>query len=466
MSDTDDRPNVVLVTTDQHRASAAGYADDEPVLTPNLDRLAGEGTSFDRAYANCPLCAPSRASIQTGRYPSEAGVRDNGDRLDDNAATLGEVFSAAGYRTGFVGKWHLSGGPENYGTGGGDFSEHVRSRGYDRAVVPEAAHAYFDVDHLVDGERVETSGYAPTVQTDHALEFLRESGDAPACLVVSYGPPHNPYEQVPAEFRERYDPEEVPLRPNVEPILPYASDHPEPVPLWAPPASVGVDRVDLDVSEKTYIDPREGLADYYAQISAVDHEIGRLLDGLDKFGMTDDTLVVYTADHGDQLWSQGHTQKGVPYEESIHVPLLARWPGEVPAGRRTEVMASLVDLAPTLWGLADIDSPDETAGEDLSPLVSGETDEGRDVVPLLSDAADWHGVRTDRYTYARTTSEALSHLPNGGWLLFDNADDPYQLRNRLYDPAYRTTRTDCERRVETFLERTRDSFDVEPTEGV
>jgi arylsulfatase A-like enzyme len=457
MSDSEGRPNVVLVTTDQHRASALGCADDEPVETPNLDRLAGEGTRFERAYANTPLCAPSRASLLTGRYPGRAGVRDNGDRLADDATTLGEAFSTAGYRTGYVGKWHLSGDEENYGGTDGSVAEQIQSRGFDRTVVPEAAHAYFDVDHFVDGdERVETEGYAPAVQTEYALEFLRGSADDPTCLVLSYGPPHNPYEQVPGRFRERYDVEEIPLRPNVEPILSYGDDHPEPVPLWAPPSSVG--SVDLAVSDKTYTDPREGLRDYYAQITAVDRQIGRLLDGLEDLGMADDTLVVYTSDHGDQLWSQGHSQKGVPYEESIHVPLLVRWPGEVSAGRETKSMASLVDLVPTLCELADVDGPPDAAGEDLSTLVRGETDDGRDAVPLANYAVGWRGVRTDRYTYAKTSSEALPHLPNGGWLLFDDDWDPYQLENRLYDPAYRDAREECERLVEEFVERTDDPF--------
>jgi len=457
MSDSGSRPNVVLVTTDQHRASALGCSNDEPVETPNLDRLAAEGTRFERAYANTPLCAPSRASLLTGRYPNQAGVRDNGDRLSEDATTLGEAFSTAGYRTGYVGKWHLSGDEENYGDVDGSVAEQIRSRGFDRAVVPEAAHAYFDVDHFVDGDRrEETEGYAPAVQTEYALEFLRESGDDPTCLVLSYGPPHNPYEQVPEEFRKRYDVEEIPLRPNVEPILPYGDDHPEPVPLWAPPSSVG--SVDLDVSDRTYTDPREGIRDYYAQITAVDREVGRLLDELDDLGMADDTIVVYTSDHGDQLWSQGHSQKGVPYEESIHVPLLVRWPDEVPADRETDGLASLVDLVPTVCELAGVDGPTKTAGEALSKFVRGDADDGRDAVPLANYAVGWRGVRTDRYTYARVSAEALPHLPNGGWLLFDNDRDPYQLENSLYDPSIRDARKKCERLVEAFAERTDERF--------
>jgi arylsulfatase A-like enzyme len=459
----DHRPDVLLVLSDQHRASALGCAAEEPVETPNLDSLADEGTRFENAFANVPLCAPSRASLLTGRYPRDAGVTDNGDRLSPDATTIGEAFSAAGYETCYVGKWHLSGDAENYGPTDAAIADHVRSRGFDRAVIPEAAHAYFDVDHYVDGERVETEGYAPAVQTEYALKFLRESAADPRLLVVSYGPPHNPYEQVPDEFRDRYDPAEIPVPPNVEPILPYAGDHPEPTPLWAPPASVDVDEVGLEVSDNTYLDPREGLADYYAQITAVDHEVGRLLDGLDEFDAARDSVVAYTSDHGDQLWSQGHAQKGVPYDESVNVPLIVRWPDELSEGRVTDGSLGLVDVAPTLAGLTGVespsaDAPDDSSGADLSALVRGETDEGRQAVPLLNDAVGWHGVRTRRYTYARTDQDRFPHLRDGGWLFFDDETDPYQLRNRLYEPDYAEARAECERLVEEFLTRTDDPF--------
>jgi len=463
MASQSSRPDIIFVLSDQHRASALGCADDEPVETPNLDRLAAGGTRCTAAYANVPLCSPSRASLLTGRYPRDAGICDNGDRLAADATTVGEAFSDAGYRTCYVGKWHLSGEPENYGPTDEAVAEHVRSRGFDRTVIPEAAHTYFDVDHYVDGERVETDGYAPTVQTEYALDFLRDGGDEPTCLVVSYGPPHNPYEQVPEAVRARYDSDELPVRPNVEPILPYAGDHPEPVPLWAPPVSVNVETVDLAVSDNTYVDPREGLADYYAQISAIDREIGRLLDGLDDLGIADETVVTYTSDHGDQLWSQGHAQKGVPYEESVHVPLIVRWPGEVPAGRETGGLIGLADLASTLAGLVGVDGPvdglsDDASGADLSALVRGETDDGRAAVPLLNDAVGWRGIRTPRYTYARTDPGRFPHLSEGGWLLFDDETDPYQLRNRLYDPDYADARAECEHLVDEFIARTDDPF--------
>lgn len=449
-------PNVLLILTDQHRGSALDCADNEPVKAPNMGRIARNGTCFTHAYANTPVCAPSRASLLTGQYPEETGVLNNGEQISSEATTLGESFAAAGYHTAYIGKWHLSGAEENYVSAGAEAAEHVRSHGFDRAIIPDAAHSYFDVDHHIcddNGvETIETEGYAPTVQTDYALNFLRE-GDDPWCLIVSYGPPHNPYEQVPEEYREMYNPEKIPLQPNVEPILPLASAHPEPGAMWAPPSSVG--SVDLEVSgytsKHTYVDPREGLADYYAQISAVDRQVGRLLDGLDSLNLTEDTLVIYTSDHGDQLWSQGHAQKSVPYEESIHIPLLIRWPGEVPAGRKTDAMISLVDLVPTLYELAGINSPPETTGKDLSTLVSGGTQEGREVVPLLHHAAEWYGIRTPRYTYAQTVSEELPHLPNNGWLLFDNESDPYQLENLLYDPAHHDVRKECEQLITDFF---------------
>jgi arylsulfatase A-like enzyme len=450
MPSNEERPDLLFVLSDQHRASALGCANDEPVETPALDRLAADGTRLTRTYATTPVCAPSRASILTGLYPGRAGVPDNGSRLDADATTLGEVFSEAGYRTCYVGKWHLRDHGENYRGGGAAATDHVRLRGFDRAVIPESAHAYFDVDHYRDDDtHIETEGYAPTVQTDAALELLDDADDRPTCLVLSYGPPHNPYEEVPDKFRDRYDPATIPLRPNVGPILPYAGDHPEPTPLWAPPISDNDS--DSPISSHTYEDPREGLADYYAQITAVDHEIGRLLDAIDDRGAVEDTIVAYTSDHGDQLWSQGHGQKSVPYDESVNVPLIVRWPDAVPAGSVTDALFGLIDLAPTLYGLAGIDSPPGLDGEDLSGVLRGECRDGRDAVPLVHHNFGWCGVRTERYTYAQTEVDRFDHLRDGGWLFFDNETDPYQLENRLYDPDYAEARAECKQLVENFL---------------
>ncbi|MFB6173266.1 MAG: sulfatase [Halobacteriales archaeon] len=423
-----DRHNVVLVLADQHRAGATGPAGNPDVHTPALDRLAAEGTRCTGAYANVPVCTPSRASVLTGRYPQSTGVIANDLALAPEERTLGEAFRDAGYRTAYVGKWHLDGVPRDGPT------PPERRHGFGFWAAFNCTHQYVDAPYYRDGE-LRRHEWGPAGETDLALEFL--DGEEPFFLVVAYGPPHAPYDQVPGRYRERYDPDGLAVPPNAEPI----------------PGGEG--------TLGPVHEPRELLADYYAQVTAVDDQVGRLLEGLDARGLADDTAVAYTSDHGDMLCSQGLQKKETPHEESVGVPWLVRGPG-VPAGETIDAPLGLLDLAPTLCGLSDADPDLPAEGTDRAPLLRGDPDADRpESVPIMLPAtADqslaqglpvWRGVRTERYTYAR--------LADGTpWLLFDNRGDPHQLRNLALDADHREVRERLDGLTDAWLEDVGDPF--------
>lgn len=399
------RPNVLFVFANQMRGMDLHCAGNPEVITPNFDRLAAEGTRFRRAFANVPVCTPSRAVMLTGRYPLANRVIGNDLPLPDDMPTIGEWFRDSGYRTGYIGKWHLDGVPRGRFTPPGS-----RRHGFDHWAAYNCSHDYVRPEkwYRDDPAPVIIEGYEPEAQTTEALDFLATPDERPFCLVVSWGPPHDPYPMVPERYRERYDPQRLSLRPNVQPLY---------------PASESLARG---------LEPRRTLADYYAAITALDEQFGRLLDGLEAAGQAENTIVVFTSDHGDQLWSQGTMKKQQPFEESIRIPLICRWPGRILAGRRSDALVSTVDFAPTLCALTGIAPSEGVQGTDRSALFLGDDAAGADAVLLMDliaadeslaqELPEWRGLRTGRYTYAQRQS-------GEDWLLFDNEQDPWQLTN-------------------------------------
>lgn len=424
-------PNLLFVFADQMRGMDLGCAGNAEVRTPNLDRLADEGLRFTHAYANCPVCTPSRASLLTGRYPLTCRVIANDLPLPEEEVTLAEILKAQGYRTGYVGKWHLDGVPRARFTPPGP-----RRQGFDYWAVWNCAHDYFNGKVFRDTpEPIALPGYEPVGQTDLALEFLGQKDERPFCLFLSWGPPHDPYEQVPDAYQSLYDSQQIKLRPNVRPIEPGPHD----------------------LSGQR--DPRATLACYYAHITALDEQFGRLMAFLDERQLADRTLVVFTSDHGDMLWSQGMMKKQQPWEESISIPFLVRGPGVTPTGRCCDLLFSVVDMAPTLLAWMGFPVPEAMEGTDLSAALRGEWVPGPSSVFLMDlvtmDEAyhqglrEWRGLRTPRYTYARWAD-------GEGWLLYDNEADPFQLRNLIDDPEAQELRGHLEAELQEWLYRTGD----------
>ena len=427
------RPNVLYFMPDQMRAQAMGCMGNPDVKTPHIDRLAAEGVNFRNTVVNTPVCCPARAILQTGQYCHRNGMVANDLRLREESASIANVLAGEGYRTGFVGKWHLDGGLRMPGF----VPPGPRRQGYEHWAANQCSHRHFDTQYFRDSEepipmgKFETDGW-----TDRGLEFLEESRTEarPFFLMIQVGPPHNPY-KAPPEYEAMYDPAKLTMRPN-----------------WKG-------------GQKGVPGPQE-IASYYAMVTNIDDQIGRLMKTLDDWGMADDTIFVFNSDHGDMLGSHGVQLKRKPWEESILVPGIFRYPRKVRGGRVDNRMFSMVDMMPTLLSLCGAPIPAGVQGADLSRAVLEEGESGPDSAyfqifgPFQGGGveAGWRGVRTERYMYARYRDRP--------WILHDLQEDPYEMNNLADDPAAKTLLAEMEAKIGQWMERTGDSWDFNWTHPV
>ncbi len=418
------RPNILFLMPDQLRAQALGYLGNPDVRTPHLDRLAADSIVFQNAFANSPVCCPARANILTGRYAHRNGMVANDLRLRESETTLAERLGEAGYRTGFIGKWHLDGGPRLPGY----VPPGPRRQGFQFWAANECSHSHFNTQYFRDtAEPIPIRTFEVEAWTDIGIEFLRQSaGDRrPFFLTIQMGPPHDPY-KAPPEYSKLYDPGRLAMRPN-----------------WQPrPGAPG---------------PKE-IAEYYAMVTAIDDQVGRILRALDELGLAEDTILLFSSDHGDMLGSQGQRLKRKPWEESVRVPGLLRYPRKIRAGRRADFFLTHVDFAPTLLGLCGLRPSVGMQGLNLSRLVLGEKGGGPDSAffqifgPYEGDGTEdgWRGVRTRRYMYARFESRP--------WVLYDLERDPHEMHNLVGDRAARPLLEEMDRRLAGWMARTGDSW--------
>lgn len=413
------QPNLLFIFADQMRASALGAMHDEQVLTPNLDQLAAEGVLFTNAIANSPVCTPSRASMITGKHALNARCFLNDIRLPVDEPSIAHELNQAGYASAYIGKWHLDGISRHM------YTPPERRHGFDDYwAAYNCSHDYFDPKLYIndDPTLVHFGGYSPEVETNLAIDYLKQHTEQPLNLWLSFGTPHDPYDKVPQRFKDLYPPEKIQLRPNM-----LSPD-------------------------------REAISGYYAHITALDEQVGRLLAALDELNLADNTLVVFTSDHGDMLWSHMLKNKQLPYEESIHIPLIMRLPGVLPERTQTDLLFSVVDLAPTLLGLLDVQIPQQMQGINLSAHLTENVKEEPNSVFINNYAAfdqarglqPWRGVRTKQYTYARWLQ--------GSCVLFDNRNDPYQFRNLALEDEYASIMTELEAELSRWLRLTEDAF--------
>uniref|UniRef100_UPI003564294C sulfatase family protein n=1 Tax=Pontiella sp. TaxID=2837462 RepID=UPI003564294C len=389
------QPNIVFVFADQLRACSIGAMGNTEVITPEIDRLATEGMMLTQAISAQPVCTPYRGHLLSGRYGHTTGVYHNDLRLPDDELLLPTILKANGYTTGYIGKWHLAGNRSNP-------VDATSRRDWDYWAVRNCSHDHDYVQYWVDDATTATyvpDAWEPTVQTDLAIDFINQHTNEPFCLMVSMGPPHNPY-AAPDEYLAMYDDVTITARPNV-------------------PAS-----------RFNYSD----YLNYYAMITSIDENMGRLNAAIAAAGIEDDTIFIFTSDHGDMLYSLGQTLKQRPWEESINIPFIIRYPRGIEGGRQPDWLFSSVDVMPTLLGLCKIDAPDNLQGVDYSSTFTGTSKKERDAVFLFNvqngagPGVDWRGIRTKKWTYA--------YHAGGDWVLYNLENDPYQLNNLVDNAEY------------------------------
>lgn len=424
-------PNLLIVFPDQMRGQAMGFVGEEPVRTPNLDRFASESIVFTQAVSNYPVCSPFRAMLMTGSYPFANGVISNclavdgspGVELRKSDRCWSDVLAGKGYALGYIGKWHLEAPRAPYV----ESYNNKPDRAWNEWTPPDRRHgfqywyAYNTYDqHLnpmywstqADRDGFHHAGqWGPEHEADRAIDYLRNTGGAlrdpikPFALVVSMNPPHTPYSEVPQKYPDLYSDvpiEELCRRPNIPPADTKWGKH-----------------------------YRQWIRNYYGMITGVDEQFGRILSALVEEGLAEDTIVVFTADHGNHLGIHNWGTKNVHYEEAMRIPLIIRYPGRIQP-RQDDLLISVPDLYPTMLDLMGFagDIPEEVQGVSHAELIrTGEGYRPSSQPYVFIGRGDpgggRRGVRTSRHTLEITRDTDGSETT----ILHDNVADPYQLEN-------------------------------------
>jgi arylsulfatase A-like enzyme len=436
MQETELKPNILFIMTDQLSALALQLYGGAGVPTPHLDALAKRGVTFDNMISTCPVCTPFRSMWLTGRHPQTTGHVVNGIRTRRDEIGWGHVFENAGYDTGYVGKWHLNHERDVQVPKSSNRLGFRWWRGYN-------LHADFhdgSYDLGDTGRTVHWKGYETDALTHLAFEFIDSGRDRnkPFCLMVNPHQPHiggsrNPDRMAPDEY---YD-----ALPEQLPFPPCLSDQ------------------DREVFQNDY-------RHYFALILAVDDMVGGVVRGLDERGLLNSTILVVSSDHGTQLGTHPVENthpfwtKKRPWETNIHTPLIVHWPGTFSDGRRCDTLTAPVDLLPTFCGLCNIPIPSTVEGIDLSRAWLGEANAPQqDEVYMMNftyrfvdceDGWEWRGIRTQTHTYARFLS--------GETILFDNRKDPWQQNNLIDSNDHDTLATEYEERLQELMAKRKDAL--------
>jgi len=446
------KPNVIFIFADQMRFSAMSCMKGIPgaeiesrnLHTPNLDRLASDGILFKNAFSTTPVCSPYRTGIQTGMYSHTSGYK-----LQPDVTALPMCFKKAGYSTGYIGKWHISPvdflsrkerGPMRH------YVDPKDRKGWDFWAGHEVSHQYFGkkgqngaLYFLNDSRKpvlLKEEEYEPKIQADMAIEYLKKNLNNPFLLCLSFGPPHNPY--IPPRTQPPLTKEKIKLKPNVP--------------------------------KRCHNEAREVLSNYYAQVQSLDTEVGRILDALKKNGLEDNTVVWFSSDHGDMLFSQEDQNKGKtpgmkrrPWDEAARIPGIIRWPARIKGAQRSDMLLGSVNYMPTMLGFAGLSIPTGVQGRDLSRAILGDEEAEEDEIFLEQTqpgntpySSPWRAIRTKRYLYAES-----GHIPDSEWLLYDVQDDPYQQKNLIQDPDSAEMKVDLQGKLSDWRKRTGDTQDLQ-----
>jgi arylsulfatase A-like enzyme len=434
------RPNIIIIIADQLRYQSVGFGGDKKAHTPHIDKLADEGMVFSNCVANTPVCSAFRASLITGKYASSTGIVVNELRLNPNHDTIAHVLKKSGYQTELIGKWHLwSNMAGNHGLEGNQYVPPGPYRmGFDDYWAGyNFGHDNYRGAYYEDSKKqLSDKKYKTKTFTDLAINRLLKHAKSkkPFAMVLAYSPPHDPWvsSNVPKKWFEKFKHTSFPLPSTWK-------DKPDPL-------------MDRNTNPKKWLkhwkpNLEKFLRVYYAMTSSVDEQVGRLMKTLKESGLEKDTIVVFTSDHGEMFGAQGRIFKMIFYEESARIPFVIRWPGHIPAGKRSSACFSTVDMMPTFLELMGQKIPGAVEGMSLAKQTLGQKGaepefaylQGMGHTYLWRDGHEWRALRDKQFTYA-------TYLVDGSELLFDNLGDPKQSKNLVNNKKYKAV-------VEKFRKR-------------
>ncbi|WP_236756991.1 sulfatase [Acutalibacter muris] len=446
------KPNLIYVFADQLRWNSLGCHGDALAQTPGIDAFSERSLELCNAVSGHPVCAPYRASLFTGKYTTSTGMVINEIRMNTNHRCFAHVLNDGGYETAYIGKWHMYAaelgnhydpknsyipkGPDRLGFDG-------LFAGYNFHHNYYGAAAYY---HLNSPEKHYVSGYEPDAQTDMAIECLKDlkEGEKPFALFLSLGTPHDPWvpENVPGEYLDRFRDTEFTLPENYLPDNdPHADD-------WA------------KLSPRERKELTEWMRVYYAMTANLDSNISRLLEEIRRMGLDENSIIIFTSDHGELFGAHGRRAKNIFYEEAVRVPFFMRYKAAGLTGGSSDICLNTVDIMPTLLTMMGLPVPSEVEGQDYSKALLGQGGAepegalmmGTGATAAWEDGHEWRAFRTKEYTYAVYKSD-------GQELLFDNIHDPMQMKNLINAPGYAHIAEELREKMLAEMKKISDTFE-------
>ena len=434
------QPNLLIVLSDQHSYDMLGAYGNEQILTPNLDKLASDGLRLTNAFSNQPVCTPFRGMVMSGMHPLKNGAFINdAPLLPNKSKLLGQILKEQGYQTAYIGKWHLLGGDRDRPIPKGELRY-----GFD-TVLTNNCHVDFRPGHAFfwneNDEKEYFNEWEVYGQTKQALNYLDNIDKGkPFALIVSWHPPHDwgKFKGEDGQMHYRYD--------TMDELM----------------ALYNRDSINLRPGLETTPDRKRMYHGYIAMVSGVDIAFGMLMDKLKDIGVDDNTLVAFSADHGDMLESHNAIlPKQYPHDYSSRIPFILKYPTKIKKGGTSDELFGALDIMPTLLGFLDIDSDQVYDGKDLSKTLVSNEGETQDFVPLwvykrgVAQNNNWRGVVTKDYTFAMGKGEDSIALTN---VLYDRKKDPYQFHNLFNNPDYAEVRDNLKKLTYQWMDKYNDLF--------
>lgn len=425
-----DKPNIIFFFTDQQRWDTVGCYGQKMRVTPNLDRMAAAGVRFENAFTCQPVCGPARSCIQSGKYASETGCFRNGIGLPTDEKTIAHHLSEAGYEVGYIGKWHLTGGKDAPNSAvPAEFRGGYKDYWLGSNVLEFTSHGYDGHMFDADMKQVDFKGYRVDCHTDFALDYLRtRDRKKPFFLFISYIEPHfqndHKHFEGPDGSKERF------------------KDFTPPCDLVGHPEG----------------DWQEEYPDYLGCCASLDHNLGRIRVELEKLGLTDDTLIIFTSDHGCHFRTRNGEYKRSCHESSIRIPMVAYGPG-FKGGKVVDGLVSLIDIAPTILAVGGVSEPRYMRGRPLQELASGKArDWPEEVFVQISEAEVGRAIRTKKWKYSVNAPDKKGGPDPGSDVyveefLYDLDADPCEQNNLVKDPGLKSVREDLGEILKRHMKR-------------